>query len=162
MKAKLSLGENLRLLREERGISQEALGQDLSLSDGAISRYENNAAEPDINTLFGMAEIFGVDFNYLLDYHGHVRKSQDIVLQNKDVELLTCFHQCSSGHQRVIRMLAKELARQDRLWPKLTELTSLETAGLVNEEKEAWVESVPEVEVKKHPEPSRKKKKTDS
>ena len=57
MKAKLSLGENLRLLREERGISQEALGQDLSLSDGAISRYENNAAEPDINTLFGMAEI---------------------------------------------------------------------------------------------------------
>ncbi len=46
-------------------------------------------------------------------------------------------------------MLAKELARQDRLWPKLTELTSLETAGLVNEEKEAWVEPVPEVEVKK-------------
>lgn len=46
MKAKLSLGENLRLLREERGISQEALGQDLCLSDGAISRYENNAAEP--------------------------------------------------------------------------------------------------------------------
>ncbi|WP_295768956.1 helix-turn-helix transcriptional regulator [uncultured Holdemania sp.] len=62
MKAKLSLGENLRLLREERGISQEALGQDLSLSDGAISRYENNVAEPDINTLFGMAEIFGVEF----------------------------------------------------------------------------------------------------
>ena len=62
----------------------------------------------------------------------------------------------------MIRMLAKELARQDRLWPKLTELTSLETAGLVNEEKEAWVEPVPEVEVKKHPEPSPKKKKTDS
>ena len=87
MKAKLSLGENLRLLREERGISQEALGQDLSLSDGAISRYENNVAEPDINTLFGMAEIFGVDFNYLLDLHGRVRKSQEIVRQNKDTVL---------------------------------------------------------------------------
>ena len=162
MKAKLSLGENLRLLREERGISQEALGQVLSLSDGAISRYENNAAEPDINTLFGMAEIFEVDFNYLLDYHGHVRKSQDIVLQNKDVELLTCFHQCSPGHQRVIRMLEKELALQDRLWPKLTELTSLETAGLVNEEKEAWVESGQEEELKKYTEPSQEMNKTDS
>ena len=162
MKAKLSLGENLRLLREERGISQEALGQDLSLSDGAISRYENNVAEPDINTLFGMAEIFGVDFNYLLDYHGHVRKSRDIVLQNKDVELLNCFHQCSSGHQRVIRMLTKELARQDGLWPKLSELASLETAGLVNEDKEEWIEPQPEVKIIKQPGHSRKKKKTDS
>lgn len=162
MKAKRSLGENLRLLREERGISQKALGQSLSLSDGAISRYENNTAEPDIRTLCKMAEIFGVDFNYLLDYHGYVRKTQDIVLENKDVELLDHYHLCSSTHQRLIRIIAKELARQDQQWPQRTPFSSLEAANLIHEDKEEWLEPEPPIELTKKPARSRKKKKTDS
>ena len=58
--------KNLRLLREEKGISQQKLADMLNISQQAIFKYEKTANEPDISTLIKLAEIFDVSVDYLI------------------------------------------------------------------------------------------------
>ncbi len=59
---------NLKLLRTEKGISQQALADEFNLSQQSIYKYEHNLAEPDITTLKNFAEYFGVTIDYLVGY----------------------------------------------------------------------------------------------
>ncbi len=53
-------------LRKKAGLSQKELGNILNLSQKAISRYENQTAEPDLNTIKKIATYFNVTIDYLL------------------------------------------------------------------------------------------------
>lgn len=52
--------KNLRLLREEKGYSQQKLAEMINVSQQAIFKYEKTDNEPDISTLICLAKIFGV------------------------------------------------------------------------------------------------------
>ncbi|MBQ8780811.1 MAG: helix-turn-helix transcriptional regulator [Oscillospiraceae bacterium] len=58
--------KNLRLLREENGISQQKLAEMLNISQQAVFKYEKTASEPDISTLIKIADIFNVTVDYLI------------------------------------------------------------------------------------------------
>ncbi len=58
--------KNLRLLREENGISQQKLAEMLNISQQAVFKYEKTASEPDISTLIKIANIFNVTVDYLI------------------------------------------------------------------------------------------------
>lgn len=58
--------KNLRLLREERGFSQQRLAEMLDVSQQAVFKYEKTSNEPDISTLIKIADIFGVTVDYLI------------------------------------------------------------------------------------------------
>lgn len=58
--------KNLRLLREEKGYSQQKLAEMINISQQAIFKYEKTDNEPDISTLIRLAEIFGVSVDYLI------------------------------------------------------------------------------------------------
>lgn len=47
--------------RESRGLSQEALGGRLGVSDVTVSRWETGARRPDLNAQAAIAEALGVD-----------------------------------------------------------------------------------------------------
>ena len=65
----MTFGQRLRMLREERNITQKTLGGVLGLSPRMISFYESGAHFPrDEGVLIGMAEYFGVSTDYLLGY----------------------------------------------------------------------------------------------
>jgi transcriptional regulator with XRE-family HTH domain len=59
-------GNNLKLLRLEKKLSQEELAQELQVSRQIIGHWENNYSEPDIDTLYQIAEYFGVSVDYLI------------------------------------------------------------------------------------------------
>ena len=48
------------------GLSQQALAERFNLSQQSIHKYENGLAEPDIHTLKGFAQLFGVTIDYLV------------------------------------------------------------------------------------------------
>lgn len=48
----------LRGLREKSGITQKQLGNKIGVSEGMISRYENNMSEPPFDTMRSFAAIF--------------------------------------------------------------------------------------------------------
>lgn len=63
-------GKKLKNLRIKKGITQEALGEILNLSKKTISAYENNLADPSTDTLFKIADYFGVPADSLKENNG--------------------------------------------------------------------------------------------
>jgi len=54
------LAENVRRLREAKGLSQGALAADAGIYQELISRIENGAANPELDTLGKIAAALGV------------------------------------------------------------------------------------------------------
>lgn len=69
----------LRLLRNEKGLSQQALADHLGISKSAINMYERNEREPGFETLELIADYFNVDIDYLL---GRTDKTTKIISPN--------------------------------------------------------------------------------
>lgn len=59
--------KRLKELRNELNMSQIDLANILNISQQAISSYENNDRNPDIDTLIKMSKIFHKSIDYLLD-----------------------------------------------------------------------------------------------
>lgn len=55
---KMNIGENLKKLRVGKGLTQEQLAEMFGVSAQAVSRWENNAAYPDITLLPGIAVFY--------------------------------------------------------------------------------------------------------
>lgn len=55
----------LRELRERANLTQKQLGNKVGVSEGMISRYENNMSEPPFETMRSFAAIFNVSMDYL-------------------------------------------------------------------------------------------------
>ena len=62
----LNFGANLKRLRRERDMTQDQLAEVFGVSTQAVSRYETNAAYPDIEMLPVIAGYFGVTVDSLL------------------------------------------------------------------------------------------------
>lgn len=58
--------DNLKQLRNTRGISQKGLADAIGVSQQSINKYENHNIEPDIQTLCKMADYFGISVDYLI------------------------------------------------------------------------------------------------
>lgn len=60
------IGERLRLVREKAGWSQQRLADELGVSDKMVSKYEQSRANPSIDRLIQLHDIFGCSIDYLL------------------------------------------------------------------------------------------------
>ena len=60
------LGEKIKKLRTEKGISQEELGRLMDVHYTHVSRYERNQSTPSMEALKKLARVFKVSADYLL------------------------------------------------------------------------------------------------
>ena len=63
----MMLGNKIAELRKEKGMTQEALANALSVSNQAVSKWEANQSCPDILLLPQIADFFDVSLDYLFD-----------------------------------------------------------------------------------------------
>jgi len=61
----LNIGENIKLLRAAKGVTQEHLAEYLSITYQSVSKWENGITAPDIHLLPAIAEFFGISINAL-------------------------------------------------------------------------------------------------
>lgn len=61
------IGDNIRLLRKAKGVTQEELAEAVHVSFQAVSKWENGGA-PDIDILPGLASFFGVSIDELMGF----------------------------------------------------------------------------------------------
>lgn len=62
----MNIGENIKSLRLERGMTQTQLAEILFLSQDTISLWECNKSLPDIISLIKLAQTFQVSTDYIL------------------------------------------------------------------------------------------------
>lgn len=61
-----TLGSKLSALRRARGLSQEQLAEAIGVSRQAVSKWELDAAAPEIDKIKALADFYGVTTDYLL------------------------------------------------------------------------------------------------
>ena len=64
-RTKITFGDRLLELRQEKGIGQVELAYKLSVSKGTISLWENKLREPTLPNLIALADFFEVTLDYL-------------------------------------------------------------------------------------------------
>lgn len=63
----MKFADKILKLRKSRGMSQEELAEKLNVSRQAISRWEMDTAQPDVQNVLNMSKLFGVTADYLLN-----------------------------------------------------------------------------------------------
>ena len=62
----MSLGNRLRKLRQDKGLTQTELANIIGTKKTTISNYETGYSSPDYETLIKLADFFEVSTDYLL------------------------------------------------------------------------------------------------
>lgn len=89
----MPLGNRIKLLRKEKGCSQDELAKQMGADARQISRYETGKITPSAEALIKLAEVFDVSIDYLL-VEGAVRRplrldDADLVERLQDIQTLS-------------------------------------------------------------------------
>jgi DNA-binding XRE family transcriptional regulator len=57
-----------KILRTEKGITQEALAENLNVSRSAIAKWETNSGVPEVGNLIIISKLFDISVDELIDY----------------------------------------------------------------------------------------------
>ncbi|MDR3595155.1 helix-turn-helix transcriptional regulator [Clostridium sp.] len=77
------LGERIKLLRNEQGITQDQLAEYINVSRSSVNGYENGGVEPSLSVLVKLADVFNVSLDYLLE---RTEEKHNINLLNQDAK----------------------------------------------------------------------------
>ena len=75
----MSIGENIRRLREEKGFTQERIANELNVSFQAVSSWERDEYKPDLDNLLKLTKIFDVSLSVLVDEQRKVFETHDAI-----------------------------------------------------------------------------------
>lgn len=62
----MKLGSRIKMLRTQKGLTQEQFSEMFQVSKSNVSKYENGSIEPNYDLLVKIANYFGVSTDYLL------------------------------------------------------------------------------------------------
>lgn len=87
--------EQLKILREARGLSQQRLAIEFNVSQAMISKYELGLSEPDIGMICSIAKFFHVSADYLVGLSDN-RFNMPDSLSDEEKEILFGFKKLDS------------------------------------------------------------------
>lgn len=86
---KFLFAENLRKLREKRGLSQKQLGNQMFVNHSTIARWENGSRLPDAVMILRLSRCLGVDVNTLLQLAARSESNPNIIMVDDSKIILT-------------------------------------------------------------------------
>lgn len=77
----MPIQENIRALRKEKNLTQEALAEAMGVSCAAVSKWEKGQCAPDLSTLTALADYFQVSVDAMLDHHVKADRQEAMLAQ---------------------------------------------------------------------------------
>lgn len=90
----MSFGENLQFLRKKQNITQEQVAEQLNVSRQSVSKWESDAAYPEMDKLLTLCDMFHCDLDTLM--RGSAEKSSAVDTCNYDAHM-NSFSKAVSG-----------------------------------------------------------------
>ena len=89
----MSFAENLKLIRKEKGITQEDLAEMLQVSRQAVSKWEAGTGYPETDKLLIIARKMNVSLDYLMDNEPDIidREPKEVVYPKTDKIVIATF-----------------------------------------------------------------------
>ena len=81
--------ETVKKLREERGLSQKQLGQQVFVNHSTIARWENASRLPDAAMILRLADSLGVDANELFQLAAQSEESPNVIIVDDSKAILS-------------------------------------------------------------------------
>lgn len=137
----VKVGKFIAQLRREQGLTQEALGQKVGVTNKTVSRWETGAYMPDIELLVPLGETLGVSVNELL---AGERLTDEQFRKQADKILVDAVRESSFTVEERKRFFRKKW-RRDHLWllPVFMLVAALSTWYLCTRRLSAFIWVVP-------------------
>jgi len=81
----MTIGEKIKLLRTEKGITQEALAENLNVSRSAIAKWETNSGVPEVSNLKIISKLFDISIDELIDDTKKIK-----ITETRDDKIFDC------------------------------------------------------------------------
>ena len=81
--------ENLRYLREKKGLSQKQLGAKMYVSHSTIARWENGSRLPDAAMILRLSKFLGTDANKLLQLAAQSDETPNVIMVDDSSVILS-------------------------------------------------------------------------
>ena len=107
-----SIGENIKMYREQYGWSQAELARRIGKSRAAISQYENEETTPRMGVIEDLARVFGVPKRNIIEKrakHSFISTVYDITPEEE--ELIDLFNSLSPRGKRAVLEGLREYAK---------------------------------------------------
>lgn len=79
----MTIGSRLRRARERKNLSQLEVSKRTNINNRTLSRYENDGAEPDFNSLKVLANLYEVPISFFFDEYRDEQFDLEELLKNK-------------------------------------------------------------------------------
>lgn len=99
---------NLKLLRQEFGISQQRLAEAIAASQQSINQYENHSTEPDIAVLSRLAEYFNTTIDYIVgrtDIRRPIERTEAFHLNQEEAEMIQRYRALNEKEKRCLTVV---------------------------------------------------------
>ena len=106
---------NLKLLRQEYGISQQRLAEAIGVSQPSINKYENHNIEPEIEVLKRMADYFNTSIDFIVghtDIRRRIEHTDVFHLNQFETEVITRFRSLDEEEKKCIDLTIKTFLRK--------------------------------------------------
>ncbi|MGM9537929.1 MAG: helix-turn-helix domain-containing protein [Candidatus Onthomonas sp.] len=122
----MTLGQRIAEQRKKLGLSQEALGERLGLSRQAVSKWEADAAIPEVDKLIALSKLFSVPVDWLLGVEESASaRNQEEGLTDAQLKLV------EEIVQRYLAVRAEPARPRERWWNSPKALMLLAFAFLI-------------------------------
>lgn len=99
----MKFGDNLKLIRKNKNMSQELLAEKMNVSRQSVSKWENGEAYPEMNNILELCKIFNCKINDLI----HTDMSD---LDSLDEEIIMNVVKFNEQKQRQVKALSNVIA----------------------------------------------------
>lgn len=104
--------ENLKKLREDAGLSQERLANQLGIAQQSIHSYERGLYEPDIATLKELAAHFDTSVDYLIgntEIRDRIVKTDKFELNEEEAEVIRKYRSLTVKERKNLMLILDNL-----------------------------------------------------